>query len=568
MSQEPFFWKKHWDEGVKDLNPQLWNTTYPQAIRDTFETLPNNLALEYLGVEITFGKLDRYSNQFAHMLIEEGFQTGDRIGINLPNIPQFIIALLGALKAGCVVTGVSFLLSEDQLLYQLRDSEAKGIVTWDVIFEEKLMNIAPQLPNLQLYVCASIGGFLPKVKQVLGKLLGKIPKGKVVPLSGKTVFNFMDVIKTERYSTSLPENRLTPDDVAYVLYTGGTTGPPKGAMLTHRNIMSNIFMVMKWLNWEKGSGRALSGFPFFHIAGLFFCENCIILGWPQLLVPNPRDTDHICKLMEKYQPTCVVNVPSLFQMLIKNPKFKELDHSKLDTCISSASPFPVESQKELESIVGQGKLLEVYGMTETSPLITMNPYRGVKKLGTIGLPLMNTEIKLVDPGTGDKVKLGNAGEICVKGPQVMKEYWNKPEETKKTIDENGYIHTGDVAIMDEDGYLRIVDRTKDMIIVGGFKVFSSKLEDTLTEHPAINMIATIGVPNPDRPGSELIKAYITISPDYKFDGDNDRLTEEIIKWTKEKVSPYEVPKIIEIREALPLTTVGKVDKKLLRQEIQ
>ncbi|MFX1283862.1 MAG: AMP-binding protein [Promethearchaeota archaeon] len=566
MDQEPFFWKKNWDEGVKDLDPQLWETTYPQAIRDTFETLPNNLALEYLGVEITFGELDRYSNQFAHMLIEEGFQLGDRIGINLPNIPQFVIALLGALKAGCVVTGVSFLLSEDQLLYQLKDSETKGIVTLDAIFEKRLLSIAPQLPNLQLYVCTSIGGFLPKIKQVLGKLLGKIPKGKVIPLSGKTVLNFMDIFKTERYSTSLPENKLSPDDLAYVLYTGGTTGPPKGAMLTHRNIMSNIFMVMKWLNWEKGSGSALSGFPFFHIAGLFFCENCIFLGWPQLLVPNPRDTDHICKLMKKYQPTCLVNVPSLFQMLLKNPKFKELNHSKLDTCISAASPFPVESQKELESIVGDGKLLEVYGMTETSPLTTMNPYRGTKKLGSIGLPLQNTHIMLVDPSTGEEVKLGETGEICVKGPQVMKCYWNKPEATQETIDEDGYIHTGDVAIMDEDGYLRIVDRTKDMIIVSGFKVFSSKLEDTLTEHPAINMIATIGVPNPDRPGSELVKAYITISPSYTYDGDNDRLKEEIIKWVKGKVSPYEVPKIIEIREELPLTTIGKVDKKLLRQE--
>ncbi|MFX1516801.1 MAG: AMP-binding protein, partial [Promethearchaeota archaeon] len=265
-------------------------------------------------------------------------------------------------------------------------------------------------------------------------------------------------------------------------------------------------------------------------------------------------------------PTCLVNVPSLFQMLLKNPKFKELDHSKLDTCISAASPFPVESQKELESIVGEGKLLEVYGMTETSPLTTMNPYRGTKKLGSIGLPLQNTQIKLVDPSTGEEVKLEEAGEICVKGPQVMKGYWNKPEATQKTIDKDGYIHTGDVAIMDEDGYLRIVDRTKDMIIVGGFKVFSSKLEDILTQHPAINMVATIGVPNPDRPGSEFVKAYVILSPDYEFDGNKERLSEEIINWAKEKVSPYEVPKFIEIREELPLTTIGKVDKKLLRKE--
>ncbi|MFX1515206.1 MAG: AMP-binding protein, partial [Promethearchaeota archaeon] len=260
MSQEPYFWKKNWDEEVKDLDPQIWETTYPQAIKDTFDTLQDNLALEYLGIEITFGELDGYSNKFAHMLIEEGFEVGDRIGINIPNIPQFVIALLGALKAGCVVTGVSFLLSEDQLLYQLKDSGAKGIVTWDVIFEEKLVKIAPQLPNLQLYVCTNIGSFLPKIKQILGKLTKKIPSGKVMSLSGKTVLDFMDIIKTERYPAIPPESKLTPDDLAFLLYTGGTTGPPKGAMLTHRNIMSNIFMVMKWLNWEKASGSALSGF--------------------------------------------------------------------------------------------------------------------------------------------------------------------------------------------------------------------------------------------------------------------------------------------------------------------
>ncbi|MFW9905310.1 MAG: AMP-binding protein [Candidatus Thorarchaeota archaeon] len=566
MSQEPYFWRKNWDDGVKDLDPHFWETTFPQAIRDTFETLQNNLALEYLGVKITFGELDLYSNQFAHMLIEEGFQVGDRIGINIPNIPQFVIALLGALKAGCVVTGVSFLLSEDQLLYQLKDSGVKGIVTWDVIFKEKLVKIAPQLPNLRLYVCTNIGSFLPRIKQILGKFTKKIPSGNVIPLSGKAVIDFMNIIKTNRYLDTLPENKLTPDDLAFVLYTGGTTGPPKGAMLTHRNIMSNIFMVMKWLNWEKASGSAFSGFPFFHIAGLFFCQNCLVLGWSQFLIPNPRDTNKICDLLKKYQPTCLVNVPSLYQMLLKNPKFKKLDHSKLDICISAASPFPVKSQKELETIVGEGKLLEVYGMTETSPLTTMNPYQGVKKLGTIGLPLMNTHIKLIDPLTRSEVKLGEAGEICVKGPQIMKGYWNKPEETKETIDEDGYIHTGDVAIMDEDGYLRIVDRTKDMIIVGGFKVFSSKLEEILTQHPAINEVAIIGIPNPARPGSEFVKAYITISLDYEFDGNNERISKEIIEWTKEKLAPYEIPKFIEIREELPLTTIGKVDKKLLRKE--
>ncbi len=567
---EKKFWKKSWDDGITDFDPELWETTYIDAIRPTFENFLNKMAFEFLGIEITFGELDKYSNQFANFLIDSGFQKGDIVGHNLPNTPQFMIAWLGTLKVGCVFSGVSPLLSSEQMQYQLSDlgigGKKVGIVTLDAIFEHRLKEIAPKLPQLELIITTNIADFLPKFKQVLGKLLKKIPTGKVIPLEGKKVVNFMDILKN--YSTELPDVELTPDDLAYIIYTGGTTGPPKGAMLTHRSAVADLTIVMRWLNWEenRGGGTALSGFPLFHIAGLFFCENCVFLGWSQILVPDPRDTNLIVKKIEKYKPTALVNVPSLFQMLIKHPKFKKLDHSELDVCISSASPFPLESKKELESIVGEGKLLEVYGMTETSPLSVMNPYRGTRKLGSIGLPLPNCDIKLVDPVTGKEVGIGEPGEICVKGAMVMTGYLNKPEETKMAIDGDGYMHSGDVGIFDKEGYLRIVDRTKDMIIVGGFKVFSTKLEDVLTAHPAIEMIATIGIPNPDRPGSELVKAYIQIDPDYSYDGNEEALKEDIIKFAKEKCAPYEVPKIIEFAEELPLTLVGKVDKKRLRKE--
>ena len=280
---------------------------------------------------------------------------------------------------------------------------------------------------------------------------------------------------------------------------------------------------------------------------------------------DPRDTVHICNEMKKYQPTVLANVPSLYQILIKTKKFKRLDHSILDVCISAAAPFPAESQKQLESMVGEGKLLEFYGMTETSPLTVGNPYKGKRKLGSIGLPVLNTELKLVDPSTNEEVPLGEPGEICVKGPMVMKGYHNKPEETANMLNKDGWLKTGDVAIMDEEGYLRIVDRTKDMIIVSGFKVFSAKLEDTLTKHPAIGMIATIGIPNPDRPGSEIVKAFIQLDPNYEYDGNEAALKEDITKFAKENCSPYEVPKFIEFTEELPLTAVGKIDKKVLRK---
>ena len=339
-------------------------------------------------------------------------------------------------------------------------------------------------------------------------------------------------------------------------------------MLSHRNVVSDLLIVQRWLGWEVGKGRALSGFPFFHIAGMFFNENCIYLGWTQILIPNPRNTDHICKELARHRPTALVNVPSLYQMLIANPKFRELDHSNLERCLSAAAPFPEDSQRELEDIIGQGKLLEVYGMTETSPLTTMNPSKGKKKLGSIGLPLINTDIKLVDPGSGEVVAVGEAGEICVKGPQIMIGYYNKPEETQLVFDQDGYLHTGDVAIQDERGFLTIVDRTKDTVIVGGFKVFSQRVEEVMTEHPAVDMIALIGVPNPERPGSELVKALVTIKSDYQFDGDEDALKADILTMARDKLAPYEVPKLMEIRKDLPLTSVGKVDKTILRKEIR
>jgi long-chain acyl-CoA synthetase len=564
MAQEQF-WRKSYDPGIEDLDPSKWETTYVEATKPVFEKFPNKLAFAFMGVEVSFAELNRYANRFANMLLSNGLKKGDVVAINLPNIPEYIIAWLGILRAGCVVSGCSPLLSAEEMRYQLKDSNAKGLVTLDAIFAARLVEIIDDLPDLKLVATTSVGSFLPKIKMVLGQMLKKIPKGKVTPLPGRIVVDVKQVVNEPQYSADYPKVDLTPDDLAYIQYTGGTTGSPKGAMLTHRNAVSDLLIVQYWLSWEEGKGLALSGFPFFHIAGLFFNENCIFLGWTQILIPNPRDTKHICKELKKYRPTALVNVPSLFQMLIAEPMFKELDHSNLESCISAAAPFPEESQKQLESIVGAGKLLEVYGMTETSPLTTMNPSKGKKKLGSIGLPLENTDLALKDPDTGQVVGVEEPGEICVKGPQVMTGYFNKPEETKLVFDDDGYFHTGDVAIMDEDGYLRIVDRTKDMLIVGGFKVFSKRVEEILTEYPAVEMIALIGVPNPDRPGSELVKAYLTLLPEYKT-RDKEEIKAELLQYSKDKLAPYEVPKIIEIRDELPLTVIGKVDKKVLRKE--
>ena len=567
MVYETRFWKKSWDPELEDLDPKLWDISFPAALQDTFKSFPDKMALAFMGLEISFSQLDKWANSFANMLIENGFENGDIVGINIPNIPEYVITVVGALRAGCIVSGVSPLLSDVQMHYQISDLGAGkkkvALVTLNAIFEHRLTPIASKLPDLKLVIATSVIGAFPKDQQDKIRAVRDLPWGEVKPLEGITVLDFWDDVMTKASSDPV-DVKILPDDIAYIQYTGGTTGPPKGALLTHKNAVSDLLLMQTWLGWEKGKGLAMSGFPFFHIAGLFFCENCLYLGWSQVLLADPRDTVHICNEMKKYKPTVLANVPSLYQILIKTKKFKRLDHSILDVCISAAAPFPAESQKQLESMVGEGKLLEFYGMTETSPLTVGNPYKGKRKLGSIGLPVLNTELKLVDPNTNEEVPLGEPGEICVKGPMVMKGYHNKPEETTNMLDKDGWLKTGDVAIMDEEGYLRIVDRTKDMIIVSGFKVFSAKLEDTLTKHPAIGMIATIGIPNPDRPGSEIVKAFIQLDPNYEYDGNEVALKEDITKFAKENCSPYEVPKIIEFSEELPLTVVGKVDKKVLR----
>ena len=564
------FWKSSWDDHCKeDLDPELWNTTILEVLKDTFENYGKDIAWSFQNVETTISELDRLSNIFANMLIENGFEKGDILGVNLPNIPEYLISVFGGLKAGCVVSGVSPLLSDLQMLYQINDlgaGERKvALVTLDAIFEHRLKGVASRAKDLKLVIATIVIGSFSKEDQAKIRAVKDIPFGEVTPLDGIKVLDYWDDVMSKISSEPVSVD-ISPDDLAFIMYTGGTTGPPKGAMLTHKNFVANMIIVNKWLGMEKGGQCAISGFPFFHIGGLAFGVNCLNNAWLQVLLPDPRDTMTICNAIKKYKPIILTNVPSLYQLLMNTKKFKRLDFSNLEICISGASPFPVDAQKQFESIVGEQKILELLGMTETVAIFSMNPAKKPKKLGTVGIPFLNTELKIVDPDTDEEMPLGEPGEICVRSPVVMKGYYNKPEETANAIDKDGYMHSGDVGFMDEDGYITVVDRTKDMIIVGGFKVFSSKVEDILNEHLAIELMALIGVKNPDRPGSEFVKAYIQLSPKYEYDGNQEALIEDITKFAKEKCAPYEVPKLFEFVEELPLTEVGKLNKKVLRQK--
>lgn len=563
---EERIWSKSYGVGLPDLDPTLFERTLTDLISGSIKRNYNKTALIFMGQEITFGRLDLLANKFANMLLANGFKKGDVVGINLPNIPEYIITWLGTLRAGCVCSGVSPLLSPDEMEHQLRDCSARGLVTLDVIFEGRVTKMAPKLNDLKLIVAASVGGFLPKIKQVLGKLLKKLPSGKVTPIPEKKIYEFKEIITGKTFSEALPSVNIKPDDIAYIMYTGGTTGLPKGAMLTHRNNAAEWLVGVHSTGWDKNTGTVLSGFPLFHIAGLAFSSISMYVGWCQVLVPDPRNTDFICGALEKYKPFLICNVPSLYYALMSNPKFKKLDHSNVTQCVSAASPFPEESQRQLESIIGPGKLIELYGMTELCGISVINPVRGIKKLGTVGIPMTNTDIKLVDPSTKQQVNVGEAGELWIKSPMVMKGYFNNREETKNALDEDGYMHTGDVMVQDDYGYLTIVDRTKDMMIISGFKVFSAKVESMLATHPAVDSVATVGVPNPDKPGSEIVKAFVTVAPGHSLAGNHSALIGELETFSRKELAPFEVPKQWEIVENLPLTSVGKIDKKALRKQ--
>ncbi len=552
-SQKP--WLKSYDKNVPPTLKYA-DKTFAEAFKETAEKHPNKTALIYMGARLSYREVDVMSNQVAGFLIKSGLKPGDVVGLHMPNIPANYISIIGVQKAGCVSTGLSPLLTPMEMEHQLNDSGTKLIFTVDILFA-KISEVAKKT-KFSTVVVSEIADFLPGIKRVLGKALKKIPTAPVTPLPGKTVTRFAEIIKTVPKDPVLIKRSI--DDMIFMMYTGGTTGPSKGAMLTQRSYMNNRDQVLAWLDMGPDD-IALSAFPLFHIAGLALGGFSISVGITLICVPNPRDTHFIINCIKSYKPTFIVNVPTVFFELMKKPEFKALDLSSVKWCLSAAAPFPPENMKELESVIGEGHFIELYGMTETSPVTCCNPRYGKKKAGSIGLPVSDTEFKLIDPETGQPAKPGEPGEIAVRGPQVMKGYFNKPEETANAL-RDGWMFTGDVARMDEDGYFYIVDRVKDMVIVSGFKVFTRELDDVLAKHPDIEMGASIGMPDPDRPGSERIGIAVVLKPGVEK---SEAEKEKIIKYLKEAVAPYKVPKVIEFMDQLPTSGVGKILKRELRK---
>ena len=414
-------WLKHYDKHVPE-KLKYYNKLYSELFRETVEKVKDRVAVYYAGAPITFAELDTMSNRFANFLREKGLKPGDVVGVNLPNVPAYYISILGILKAGCVLTGVSPLLTQRELEYQLNDSGAMALVAMDLLWGNAGAIIANT--GVKLVAMVGIADFLPTDKPASPGALPSLP--------GINVEHFMDIVRN--YPANQPELRMDPDASCLMQYTGGTTGPSKGATLTHNNMVHHVLQISTWLDTKMGSTTVLSAFPLFHQAGLALGMWSMAMGNSQVAVANPRDIAGVINLIKAHKPTILVNVPTIFIELSRQPAFKEIDFSNLDYCLSGAAPFPPENIRELESIVGRGKVVEVLGMTETSPILTGLPRYGMKKAGSAGIPLSDTDIKVVDPVTKQIVPQGESGELVARGPQVFtRGYHNKPEETANTL---------------------------------------------------------------------------------------------------------------------------------------
>lgn len=543
-------WFNFYEDGVPH-SIDYPNKTLVDLIDDAVQSHSATAALSFFGKTLTYGNLGRQVEQFATALQRLGIKKGDRVAIMLPNIPQYVVAHFGILKAGGILVPTNPLYVERELQHQLNDSGAEAIIALDV-HEPKISAVRAET-KLKNIIYTRGQTYLPFHLKVLYPLKGK--HGAVKISRGPGIHDYDDLL-TEPFSGGLEKRPMQPGDVAMFLYTGGTTGVSKGAILTHRNLVSNVVQISTWYNdTQKGKEVVICALPFFHSYGLTTCLHmAVFLCSRMVLIPDPRDTKRMLSAIQSEKATLFSGVPTLYVAINNFPQVKEYDLSSIKACVSGGAPLPLEVAKQFEAISG-ARLVEGYGLSETSPVTHANPVHGQRKEGSIGIPMPDTDAKIVDPESKKTLPVGEIGELAVKGPQVMQGYWNMEKETAAIL-KDGWLYTGDIARMDEDGYFYIVDRKKDMIIAGGFNIFPREIEEVLFKHPKILEAAVIGAEDEYR--GETVKAFIVCK-------EGQRLTEkEVLDYCKANLAPFKVPKLIEFVDSLPKSTVGKV----LRRELK
>lgn len=513
----------------------------------------NNAAFSNFGIDLTYHELDVQTGKLASFFQNNlGLKKGDRIAIQMPNLLQYPIVLFAAFRAGLVVVNTNPLYTATEMRHQFKDSGAVAIVI--LANYAKLLEEVIEDTNIKHVIVTKIGDQLPLVKKHLINFVIKNIK-KMVPEYTLKHHTWEEAISLGSQKTYI-QPKLTHDDIAFLQYTGGTTGVSKGAVLTHKNIIANMLQICAWMQPKLVAGEeiAITPLPMYHIFSLTVCSLALMrYGTQNVLITNPRDFNDFIKTMKKYKFTILTGVNTLFNALANNPKIKEVDFSHTKICVAGAMALQKAVKDNWQKITGTD-LIEGYGLTETSPVATCNPIDGTDRVGTIGLPVPDTDVKLVDDNDQEVTKIGEPGEICIKGPQVMQGYYNRPDETAKVL-KNGWLHTGDVGIFDNDGFFKIVDRKKDMILVSGFNVYPNEVEDAIAKHPKVLEVAAIGVP--DQHSGEVVKVVVVKK-------DSSLTEKEIIDFAKKSLTNYKVPKHVEFRSELPKTNVGKVLRRALR----
>jgi long-chain acyl-CoA synthetase len=515
-----------------------------QMLHNTAESLPENPALYYSKQKITFSELETLVGKFGKALQERGVRKGERVALYLPNIPEFVVAYYAVLRIGAIGVAISPLYKDRELLQILTDSGARAIVCWDKL--------------LQFVEAAGSRRKLDRIITATGHDVS-LRASNLTQESTQETENMSTLIAENDSITSLADIQPTKD-VALLQYTGGTTGVPKGAMLTHYNLVANATQFSTWLGMKTGEVH-LAALPLFHIYGMTVAMNAPILTSGSIaLIPDPRDTDAILQAIDNLKPTVFCGVPATYLAIINRSDMHRDKLRSIRVCVSGASPLPLQVQQEFEEL-SRGRLVEGYGLTEASPVTHVNPLDSLEKnrSGSIGIPISDTEAKIVDAETGEHAQPpGIPGELVIRGPQVMIGYWHNAQETKIAL-RDGWLHSGDIAIMDSDGYFRIVDRKKDMINVSGMKVWPREVEEVLYEHPAVREAAAVSTPDPT--SGEAVKAFVILKDGYK-----EVTHSEIIQFCKERIANYKAPKIVVFRETLPKTSIGKILRRELRDK--
>ncbi len=558
-----------------------WFASYPPDVPKTLEpypegsvftmldatahAYPDHVALAWFGAHLNYRRLLEEVEACSSMLASMGVGKGDRVAIITPNAPHYTITYYAAARIGAVITGCNPLYTKREMEHQLRDAGAKVVLVADLMYSD-FAEVFDTI-GIEHVVVTRLNDYMPLMKKLLAPIAvfkkQQRSQGKPWPPVPKDAKVTRWHVAMKAAGVAPPVATVDPhEDVAALIYTGGTTGVSKGAALSHMNLVANAMQARAWFpTIVEGEDAILGVLPFFHSFGMLAQNLAIIKGLKLIPIPNPRDIHAVLESISKEKASLFAGVPRMYIALNEHPKTPEFDLKSLKVCVSGGAPLPGAVAEEFARVTGGASLLEGYGLTETAPLATANPFNGERRVGSIGIPAPDTDIRLQSLEDPDRdAEQGQPGELCIKGPQVMLGYWQKPEESAIVI-RNGWFHTGDIAVMDGDGYFRIVDRLKDMIIVSGFNVYPTEVEDVLYRHPKISKCAVVGIPD-ERTG-ERVKAFVVLK-----EGETATAA-EIIGWTKDPaqgLTGYRAPHEVEFRDALPETMIGKVLRRVLQEE--